>query len=77
MLLWTCKPKLNFHGIVNVLIYSYSMGECSFGKSFGQTNPDNQPEAGVEDRIWKSIPRAIFDGLAKRYQVFEPPFLFG
>jgi hypothetical protein len=47
------------------------MGECSFGKSFGQTNPDKKAEAGVEDRIWKSIPRAIFDGLAKRYQVIE------
>jgi hypothetical protein len=47
------------------------MGECSFGKSFGQTNPDKKAEVGVEDRIWKSIPRAIFDGLAKRYQVIE------
>ncbi|KIM93680.1 hypothetical protein OIDMADRAFT_35505 [Oidiodendron maius Zn] len=44
------------------------MGECSFGKGFGQTNPDKQAEDGIEERIWKSIPRSIFDGLAKRYQ---------
>lgn len=49
-----------------------SMGECSFGKGFGQTNPDTEAEAGVEERVWKSIPRAIFDGLAKRYQVSDP-----
>lgn len=44
------------------------MGECSFGKGFGQTNPQKEAVIGVEEKIWKSIPRAIFDGLAKRYQ---------
>ncbi|KAK2766342.1 cytochrome p450 monooxygenase [Colletotrichum kahawae] len=44
------------------------MGECSFGKGFGQTNPDSMIEDGVDERIWKSIPRSIFDGLSKRYQ---------
>ncbi|KAG4426254.1 hypothetical protein IFR04_000720 [Cadophora malorum] len=44
------------------------MGECSFGKGFGQTNPNKEAIIGVEEKIWKSIPRAIFDGLAKRYQ---------
>lgn len=44
------------------------MGECSFGKGFGQTNPDSLIEDGVDEKIWKSIPRSIFDGLSKRYQ---------
>ncbi|KAJ0340059.1 hypothetical protein COL154_012279 [Colletotrichum chrysophilum] len=44
------------------------MGECSFGKGFGQTNPDSMIEDGVDERIWMSIPRSIFDGLSKRYQ---------
>ncbi|KAI3392842.1 hypothetical protein diail_5048 [Diaporthe ilicicola] len=45
------------------------MGECSFGKGFGQTNPAlTEVENGVDERVWKSIPRSIFDGLAKRYQ---------
>ncbi|KAH6287768.1 hypothetical protein HBI39_222820 [Parastagonospora nodorum] len=44
------------------------MGECSFGKGFGQTNPESKGEDGVDERIWKSIPRSIFDGLSKRYQ---------
>lgn len=53
------------------------MGDCSFGKSFGQTNPNNVTcEDGVDERIWKSIPRSIFDGLAKRYQtVYIKKFL--
>lgn len=46
-----------------------SMGECSFGKGFGQTNPDCvEIENGVDMRVWNMIPRSIFDGLAKRYQ---------
>jgi len=45
------------------------MGECSFGKGFGQTNPDKKAEDGVEERVWKSIPSSIFNGLTKRYQV--------
>ncbi|KAK1979002.1 cytochrome P450 [Colletotrichum cereale] len=44
------------------------MGECSFGKGFGQTNPDSTIEEGVDEKIWNSIPRSIFDGLSKRYQ---------
>lgn len=45
------------------------MGECSFGKGFGQTNPAlTEVENGVDERVWKSIPRSIFDGLAKRYR---------
>ncbi|KAK2599236.1 hypothetical protein N8I77_011006 [Diaporthe amygdali] len=45
------------------------MGECSFGKGFGQTNPAlMEVENGVDEKVWKSIPRSIFDGLAKRYQ---------
>ncbi|KAK1997322.1 cytochrome P450 [Colletotrichum falcatum] len=44
------------------------MGECSFGKGFGQTNPNSTIEDGVDERIWNSIPRSIFDGLSKRYQ---------
>lgn len=45
------------------------MGECSFGKGFGQTNPDTLIEDGVDEKVWKQIPRSIFDGLSKRYQV--------
>ncbi|CAH0046015.1 unnamed protein product [Clonostachys solani] len=44
------------------------MGECSFGRGFGQTNPDGEIEDGVDEKVWKSIPRSIFDGLSKRYQ---------
>ena len=53
------------------------MGECSFGKGFGQTNPDlTEVENGVDERVWKSIPRSIFDGLAKRYQTVYVKKLF-
>ncbi|KAK2006680.1 cytochrome P450 [Colletotrichum eremochloae] len=52
------------------------MGECSFGKGFGQTNPNSMIEDGVDERIWNSIPRSIFDGLSKRYQtVYVKKFL--
>ncbi|KAK1524050.1 cytochrome P450 3A9 [Colletotrichum costaricense] len=47
------------------------MGECSFGKGFGQTNPNSLIEDGVDEKIWKSIPRSIFDGLSKRYQASQ------
>jgi hypothetical protein len=50
----------------------HSMGECSFGKGFGLTNPDTEVEEGVEENIWRSIPYAIFDGLSRRYQVLTP-----
>ncbi|KLU89914.1 cytochrome P450 3A9 [Magnaporthiopsis poae ATCC 64411] len=53
------------------------MGECSFGKGFGQTNPvTSETEEGVDERVWKDIPRSIFDGLSKRYQtVYIKKFL--
>ncbi|KAK8058496.1 cytochrome P450 [Apiospora phragmitis] len=53
-----------------------SMGECSFGKGFGQTNPNTLIEDGVDERVWNQIPRSIFDGLSKRYQtVYVKKFL--
>lgn len=56
-------------GLISSHPDNYSMGDCSFGRSFGQTNPDSViPEDGVDARVWNSIPRSIFDGLAKRYQ---------
>ncbi|KAK6834069.1 cytochrome P450 [Apiospora arundinis] len=52
------------------------MGECSFGKGFGQTNPNTLIEDGVDEKVWKQIPRSIFDGLSKRYQtVYVKKFL--
>lgn len=45
------------------------MGECSFGKGFGQTNPSAEPEEGIAEKIWRSIPVSIFDNLAAKYQV--------
>lgn len=48
---------------------SSRMGECSFGKGFGQTNPESEPEDGIEERVWKAIPRSIFVNLMKKYQV--------
>jgi len=47
------------------------MGECSFGHGFGQTNPESKLkiDEGVDARIWKSIPHAIFNGMTKRYRV--------
>ncbi|KAL2682376.1 hypothetical protein Neosp_006826 [[Neocosmospora] mangrovei] len=47
------------------------MGECSFGRGFGQTNPAAEIEQGVSEKVWKSIPRSIFDGLSKRYQAID------
>ncbi|KAF5585627.1 cytochrome P450 monooxygenase family 3 subfamily A [Fusarium subglutinans] len=44
------------------------MGECSFGRGFGQTNPAAEIEQGIREKVWKRIPRSIFDGLSKRYQ---------
>lgn len=47
------------------------MGECSFGRGFGQTDPEVKlsGEEGVDEITWQRIPRAIFDGLRKRYQM--------
>ncbi|KAI1497971.1 cytochrome P450 [Biscogniauxia marginata] len=44
------------------------MGECSFGRGFGQTNPDKSAEIDEDEKIWKSIPSAIFDGMTRRYR---------
>lgn len=52
-----------------VLITSRSMGECSFGNGFGQTNPTKVVEQGADEKIWKMIPVSIFNGMRKRYQV--------
>ncbi|KAJ5649356.1 cytochrome P450 [Penicillium longicatenatum] len=47
------------------------MGECSFGKGFGQTNPSDSFEFDLEmdEKVWKSIPTAIFKGIIRRYQL--------
>ncbi|KAJ5935966.1 cytochrome P450 [Penicillium verhagenii] len=47
------------------------MGECSFGKGFGQTNPSDSFELELEmdEKVWKTIPTAIFKGMTRRYQV--------
>lgn len=45
------------------------MGECSFGRGFGQTNPKKGIEEGADERAWKMIPQSIFDGMTKRYKV--------
>ncbi|KAK3897072.1 cytochrome p450 [Staphylotrichum tortipilum] len=48
------------------------MGECLFGKGFGQTNPETKTRTerhGVDEKVWASIPRAVFDGLSERYQM--------
>jgi hypothetical protein len=49
---------------------SNSMGECSFGRGFGQTNPDKAVETGVDEQVWRGIPHAIFTGMTRRYQVW-------
>jgi hypothetical protein len=50
------------------------MGECSFGKGFGQANPSDSFEFDLEmdEKVWKSIPTAIFKGMTRRYQVKTP-----
>ncbi|PYI09748.1 cytochrome P450 [Aspergillus sclerotiicarbonarius CBS 121057] len=44
------------------------MGECSFGRGFGQTSPGKQIEQDETDDIWRSIPPSIFKGMRRRYQ---------
>ncbi|EOD46056.1 putative cytochrome p450 3a9 protein [Neofusicoccum parvum UCRNP2] len=52
------------------------MGESSFGRGFGQTNPQKGAEEGADEKAWKMIPHAIFDGMTKRYQnVYVKRFL--
>ncbi|KAB2571181.1 Cytochrome P450 monooxygenase FUS8 [Lasiodiplodia theobromae] len=52
------------------------MGESSFGRGFGQTNPQKGVEEGADEKAWKMIPHAIFHGMTKRYQnVYVKRFL--
>ncbi|KLO97031.1 Cytochrome P450 3A5 [Fusarium fujikuroi] len=52
------------------------MGESSFSKGFGQVKPNEASDDPQMDEIWKSIPGAIFDGLADRYKyVYVKRFL--
>ncbi|KAH8434069.1 uncharacterized protein LDX57_011706 [Aspergillus melleus] len=44
------------------------MGECSFGRGFGQTNPTKDEYLNIEERIWKHITDSIFSGMTQRYQ---------
>jgi hypothetical protein len=56
------------------------MGECAFGRGFGSVAANSAPEPGIDEKAWKSIPDAIFSGLARRYQLvyFKRAFrLFG
>jgi hypothetical protein len=45
------------------------MGECSFGRGFGHTNPQKETTLGIDEKSWSGIPSAIFKGMAQRYQV--------
>ncbi|RAH78614.1 cytochrome P450 [Aspergillus japonicus CBS 114.51] len=45
------------------------MGECSFGRGFGQTPPLKEEYLGMEDRIWVQILHSIFHGLTRRYKM--------
>ncbi|RAH64735.1 cytochrome P450 [Aspergillus aculeatinus CBS 121060] len=45
------------------------MGECSFGRGFGQTLPVEEEYLGMEDRIWLQIPHSIFHGMTQRYKM--------
>lgn len=47
------------------------MGECSFGRGFGQTNPSKEGDFNVEERVWRRIPDSIFSGMTQRYQVYS------
>ncbi|KAF4500448.1 cytochrome P450, family 3, subfamily A [Fusarium agapanthi] len=52
------------------------MGESSFSKGFGQVKLNEVSSDRQMDETWKSISRAIFDGLADRYKyVFIKRFL--
>ncbi|KAM5519836.1 cytochrome P450 3A9 [Fusarium oxysporum f. sp. phaseoli] len=44
------------------------MGKSSFSKGFGQVKRNEASGNSQMDETWKSIPRAIFDGLADRYK---------
>ncbi|TLD36766.1 cytochrome p450 [Venturia nashicola] len=52
------------------------MGECSFGQSFGQTDPERAPPKGMDEKIWRSVPRSIFQNQSNKYgTVFIKRFL--
>lgn len=46
------------------------MGEATFGRGFGQTNPKAtiMSQIDMEEKVWAEIPKSIFDGLKKRHQ---------
>ncbi|KAI9892798.1 MAG: hypothetical protein M1814_001219 [Vezdaea aestivalis] len=43
------------------------MGRCSFGHGFGQVTAKEDPDVGLNQDVWKSIPLAIFSSLEQRY----------
>ncbi|QDS73814.1 hypothetical protein FKW77_006095 [Venturia effusa] len=52
------------------------MGECSFGQSFGQTDPQKPPPKGIDEKVWRAVPRSIFQNQSNKYgTVFLKRFL--
>ncbi|KAG7426071.1 Cytochrome P450 monooxygenase cypX [Fusarium oxysporum f. sp. raphani] len=49
-------------------LFGEIMGKSSFSKGFGQVKRNEASGNSQMDETWKSIPRAIFDGLADRYK---------
>lgn len=49
-----------------------SMGECSFGQSFGQADPQRAPPKDMDGIFWRSVPRAIFQHQSNKYGVRPP-----
>lgn len=45
------------------------MGESLFGRGFGQIAADTTMMLGIEEKVWKLIPRSVFNGMSRRYQV--------
>lgn len=68
MWLWTCKWRIQAL-VLEAADSDLSMGECSFGRGFGRTNADIKEMESDDDQVWASIPKAIFLGMTKRYQV--------
>ncbi|KAL2074812.1 hypothetical protein VTL71DRAFT_8591 [Oculimacula yallundae] len=69
MLFLTCKPPtlhipVKSHPSTTLLAWA----NAPSAKASVKTNPQKGAVTGIEDAIWKSTPRAIFDDLAKRYQ---------
>lgn len=67
MLVFTVEPSSLLTRIIFNIVTS--MGECSFGNGFGQTNKKKELEVDFDEKIWRSIPSAIFKGMTRRYQV--------